>query len=121
MPLSSFRGRWTGRSAVVLSAAIVAFGAATAWAIVTELGLVGRLHPPLLEHVGQSDFTNQVKAGQGDAAFDAAFEHGDELFATKFNAVDGVGANVGDGSRFTRVPRADLAGSGQWASHTPKR
>src|SRR6266436_2245185 len=43
------------------------------------------------------------------------------LFATVFNAVDGVGANVGQGQRFTRVPRADLAGPGEWATHTPAR
>src|SRR5882724_10627671 len=42
-------------------------------------------------------------------------------FETKFNAIDGGGANVGNGSRFTRVPRADLTGAGQWASHTPRR
>ncbi len=44
------------------------------------------------------------------------FECGDELFATRFNALDGVGANVGDNLRFTRVPRAD---STEWLSHTP--
>jgi len=32
---------------------------------------------------------------------------GDELFETRFNALDGAGMNVGDGGRFTRVPRAD--------------
>src|SRR5262245_61856101 len=50
-----------------------------------------------------------------------AFEHGDELFETTFNALDGVGANVGDGQRFTRVPRADQAGPGEWAAHVPER
>ena len=29
---------------------------------------------------------------------------GDELFETVFNALDGVGANVGNGQRFTRMP-----------------
>src|SRR6185436_7032994 len=49
------------------------------------------------------------------------FEHGDELFSMKFNALDGGGANVGNGMRFTRIPRADLNGTGQWAMHTPRR
>ena len=53
--------------------------------------------------------------------FETAFECGDEIFGTRFNTVDGVGANVGDGGRFTRVPRADLDGPGEWASHTPMR
>ena len=35
--------------------------------------------------------------------------------------MDGVGANVGDGSRFTHVPRGDLNGPGQWAQHQPPR
>jgi len=51
-------------------------------------------------------------------SFEDAFECGDELFGTRFNADDGVGANVGDGGRFTRVPRADRA---EWVSHTPQR
>ena len=106
MSSPSIRHRLARPSAWIFSALLLGLGAAAAWAIVTELGLVRRLHPPLLDHIGQSDFTNQVKAGQGEAAFEEAFEHGDVLFATKFNAVDGVGANVGNGLRFTRVPRA---------------
>jgi hypothetical protein len=54
-------------------------------------------------------------------AFELAFEHGDEMFETIFVAPDGVGANIGNGARFTRVPRADLAEPGQWATHTPTR
>ncbi len=53
--------------------------------------------------------------------FDEVFECGDELFATVFNALDGVGANVGDGGRFTRVPRSDLNGTGQWNRNIPAR
>jgi hypothetical protein len=49
------------------------------------------------------------------------FECGDVLFDTEFNAIDGVGANVGDGGRFSRVPRADLTGPGEWATHVPAR
>src|SRR5687768_9271637 len=47
------------------------------------------------------------------------FECGDVFFGTQFNALDGVGANVGDGTRFTRSPRADLRRPGQWATHVP--
>jgi cytochrome c peroxidase len=54
-------------------------------------------------------------------AFETAFEVGDELFETVFNAADGVGANVGNGQRFTRVPRADLRGAGEWKNHSPQR
>ncbi len=50
-----------------------------------------------------------------------AFECGDELFGFEFNALDGGGANVGDGQRYTRVPRADKAGPGEWLNHVPAR
>jgi hypothetical protein len=56
-----------------------------------------------------------------DRDFLAAFDCGDELFGTAFNAVDGVGAHVGDGGRFTRTPRSDQRGPGAWASHIPTR
>jgi cytochrome c peroxidase len=59
--------------------------------------------------------------GQSKEAFKEAFEFGDELFEVRYNALDGVGANVGGGERFTRVPRADLTGSGEWADHFPPR
>ncbi len=53
--------------------------------------------------------------------FLAVFECGDAFFDFRFNAVDGGGGNVGDGGRYTRLPRADLAGSGGWADHFPRR
>ncbi|MBV8878926.1 MAG: hypothetical protein JO332_03070 [Planctomycetaceae bacterium] len=106
---------------LLIAGGAAGIGSLTAWAIVTELSTVRKLHTGTLVHVGQSDFTNLVKAGQRDEAFDQAFEHGDVLFETKFNALDGGGANVGNGLRYTRVPRADLTGTGQWASHTPPR
>jgi len=37
------------------------------------------------------------------------------------NALDGGGANVGQGQRYTRTPRADLSAFGEWATHTPAR
>lgn len=107
--------------ALLVAVSALGLGSLTAWAIITQLDLVKKLHTATLVHVGQSDFTNLVKSGQGDQAFDQAFEHGDILFETKFNAIDGGGANVGQGLRFTRVPRADLTGAGQWANHTPRR
>jgi len=115
----SFRFRTT--RATLVGAALLGIGSLTAWAIITELSLVRRLHTPMMEHLGQSDLTNLVKAGQGAGAFEQAFEHGNVLFETQFNALDGGGANVGQGLRYTRVPRADLAGPGQWATHTPRR
>jgi cytochrome c peroxidase len=63
-------------------------------------------------------------AGTG---FVDAFEHGDMLFSNQFNEVDGIGGKVGtvlNGTgmiRFTRVPRANLTGTGEWANHFPSR
>ena len=91
------------------------------WAIITDLTLVSRVHLPAAEHVDQEELKELVEQGQLDEAFAEAFEHGDELFETDFNALDGGGANVGQGQRFTRVPRADLNGPGQWATHVPPR
>lgn len=107
--------------ALIAAGAAAGIGSLAAWAIVTDLGLVRRLHPPMAAHIGQSEFTNLVKAGDSAEAFELAFEHGDEIFATAFNALDGGGANVGLGLRYTRVPRADFSGPGQWHTHTPLR
>ena len=52
-----------------------------------------------------------------DAAFEHAFEMGDELFETVFNAADGVGANIGNGARFSQLPRADR----NQTSRSPRR
>ncbi len=72
-------------------------------------------------HVNQLDLLDLVKSGAPKKAFVDAFELGDELFENKFSAQDGVGANVGEGQRFTRVPRADLKGEGEWYNHMPPR
>ncbi len=101
--------------------ALAVSAGAALWAIVTDYSLVEALHPAKAEHLDQKTLYDLVRANKAADAFTEAFEHGDELFETEFTSVDGVGANVGDGTRFTRVPRADLAGPGQWASHTPKR
>jgi hypothetical protein len=89
----------------------------------SQLPIVASVHKPAFgEHVEDDmHFVGLVQGGQAVEAYEEAFEIGDEMFETRFNALDGVGANVGDGTRFTRVPRADLKGPGQWARHTPTR
>ena len=67
-------------------------------------------------------FLNELAQRAGaPAAFEAAFEAGDELTEISFTARNGVGANVGEGRRFSRMPRADLSGEGEWTTHLPKR
>ncbi|MBI5364550.1 MAG: hypothetical protein HZA53_15340 [Planctomycetes bacterium] len=105
----------------LLVAGILGVTTAAAWAIVTDLTVVAQLHSPAAEHADQFEFLGLVQGGQADAAFDAAFEDGDELFETNFNALDGGGAKVGKGQRYTRVPRADLAGTREWKNHFPAR
>ncbi len=114
------RVRRVSRSVVLLGAGIVMLSAAVAWAIVTDLTNVALVHSPLAVHADQADL-NAENAVDPDAAFEEAFELGDELLGTQFNALDGAGANVGRGQRFTRVPRADLKGPTDWFSHTPAR
>jgi hypothetical protein len=86
-----------------------------------DLDLVDKLHDPAAVHVDQKELVDLIIAGHPHEAFLEAFEGGDLLFETVFNALDGVGANVGNGQRFTRTPRADLVGPGQWATHIPSR
>ena len=73
-----------------------------------------------LEHITQQKI-NQLVANDPHKAFEVAFEVGDELFGTAGNEFDGVGAHVGDGSRFAKHPRMDLTGPMQWANHFPPR
>ena len=101
---------------LVLSAGVL-LASISAWAIVTDLANVANVHAPAGEHIDQDDL-NALPVSE---RFIDAFEIGDELFATAFNAVDGGGANVGRGQRYTRVPRADLRGRGEWFTHTPIR
>lgn len=106
---------------VALAVFLVFASSLTGGAIVTDPGAVGTLHPSQAVHADQVELVTQVQQGQSAKAFAEAFELGDALFATSFNMLDGVGAYVGDGQRFTRVPRADLTGPGEWAAHTPSR
>lgn len=90
--------------------------------IIIDLTLVWRLHQPALSaHVDQAVLADLIARRKFNAAFNLAFVAGNEQFQTAFNALDGVGANVGDGQRFTRIPRADLSAPGQWAAHVPAR
>lgn len=86
----------------------------------TELTISGQAHEPHLEHIEQSELNALVDSDPA-AAFITAFEVGDELFEIEANELDGVGANIGDGHRFAKFPRMDMAGAGQWANHTPLR
>ena len=86
-----------------------------------DINLVEKLHTAEAEHVNQKDLYHMVQRGEPEIAFETAFELGDELFEVTFNSLDGVGANVGEGMRFSRIPRADLNGADEWANHFPKR
>lgn len=83
-----------------------------------DLVEVGRVHGAQAEHCDQDEL---IAITDPMERFMDTFECGDELFATRFNALDGVGANVGDNLRFTRVPRADKSDATEWASHFPPR
>jgi len=77
--------------------------------IAKDLSLISESSTPLRE-----DCTEIANTGD----FIETFLCGDELFETRFNALDGGGMNVGDGNRYSRVPRLDLK---NWASTTPSR
>src|SRR5262245_45302469 len=94
-----------------VSAAVIGFSGAAS-AITINAPEVSLLHTGNIEHCDAAVATHE---------FDEVFECGDELFGTVFNALDGVGINVGDGGRFTRVPRSDLNGTLQWNRNIPER
>jgi hypothetical protein len=115
---------WRRPPLVVLAGCALAAGVTTAVAIVNssfELGQVALVDTPNAAHVDQEELLELVVAGNDEEAFTEAFEEGDELFETAFNALDGGGANVGRGQRYTRIPRADLKGTGEWFRHNPPR
>jgi hypothetical protein len=126
-PVSRWKPQHPRRTSLVLGIALLGSGL-SAWAIInqpTDIKLVdnieGSTTAKIGGHVSQTSLTNMVKNGQNAAAFKRAFNHGDDLFNTPLLATDGVGANVGAGERFTRMPRADLTGPTEWANHTPAR
>lgn len=69
----------------------------------------------------QGEFLALVQAGKSEEAFQKAFHEGDELFETEFTLEQGAGAKVRGTQRFTRIPRADLKGPGEWWTHKPDR
>lgn len=77
----------------------------------------GAIEEHLGEHVDQADLE---ALGQLEA-FTEAFEEGDELFEIEYNALDGVGVNVGNGKRFSSIPRLDLSDDTAWANVLPAR
>jgi cytochrome c peroxidase len=91
------------------------------WAVVTNRALVATLHTPAATRNDQADVNSLGATDQAARAFKEAFERGNTLFSTTFNALDGVGAYVEEGQHFTRLPRADLRGYGEWATHFPVR
>ncbi len=103
---------------LLIAAAAVLLASVTALAIVTDLTNVANVHSPLAGHIDQGELNSIADPNE---QFLEAFEIGDELFGTPFNAVDGGGANVGRGQRYTRIPRADLKGASDWFNHRPIR
>lgn len=75
----------------------------------SQLKVVKQTTPGVMEHCDDT-----VAGG----SFLEIFDCGDELFEIRYNAVDGVGMGLGDGGRFTRVPRADLV---NWQATMPRR
>ena len=106
----------------IVTIGILFIGALGVHAVITEVFLVVEdHHSPQAEHADQKELYDLVASGGEEEAFEEAFELGDELFEVRFNSLDGVGANVGQGQRFSRIPRADLRGTGEWFNHAPKR
>jgi len=125
--------RWAPRLALALG--VTAVATIGVQAIIINEPLVTALHPSPLEErtvlaaelgrpdlrVEQAELTQMVIDGDDFGAFDLAFTLGDLIFGVPFTAVQGSGANVGEGLRYTRMPRADLTGAGEWANHVPRR
>jgi hypothetical protein len=74
-----------------------------------------------IPQIDQADLNAEITSNGMGSAFLEAFEAGDELTEFQFTKERGVGVNVGEGRIFTRFPRADLDGPGEWATHFPTR
>lgn len=79
--------------------------------------LTGVVESTIGAHVDQAE----LESLERHDAYLEAFELGDEIFEMKYNVIDGIGVNVGDGRRFSRLPRLDLDASDAWASIMPHR
>lgn len=69
----------------------------------------------------QTAINDLIAQGATQAVFDLTFERGDEVFGHTYSGADGVGVAIGNGQRFTRVPRTDLKGPQDWAAQQPTR
>ncbi len=92
-----------------------------AGALVVTLSATVTQAEDAIEQVDQAALNALVAAGDMQAAFNEAFDLGDELTEHSFTRDAGVGANIGEGRLFSRFPRADLDGPGEWATHFPVR
>jgi len=110
------RSRAASRLIRIGGAAVSLLAGGVAIAIVNQLGDLQRI-----DVVYDPAFTSTDQLAIRGSDFDTVFEAGDEFFDTAFTALDGGGANVGRGQRFTRFPRADLRGPGEWFNHQPAR
>jgi hypothetical protein len=108
---------WRLPLGVLILLALLAGTTISALAIVNQLAELQKVaevnRPALAAHEDQFAIRNE--------SFADVFEIGDTFFSTPFNALDGGGINVGNGQRYTRIPRADLRGPGQWFSQSPAR
>ncbi|MEX0284190.1 MAG: di-heme oxidoredictase family protein [Paracoccaceae bacterium] len=89
--------------------------------VITGLIPFGAAAEEALPPVDQHRLNQLIYDGKALEAFLEAFEQGDELTELSFDSARGVGAYIGEGRRFTRVPRADLTGPMEWANHVPQR
>ncbi len=112
--------RWLPSIGFVVTVLVADADGASAIVIDLDPDPVRAHHEARSPHIDQTMLTALV-AADPQAAFQAAFGVGDEMFETAFNSLDGVGANVGGGQRFTHVPRADLRGGTEWFDHRPAR
>lgn len=66
--------------------------------------------------IDQKDFLAGILAGKNEEVFNEAFEQGDTIFGTHFTLQQGGGAYIGvsEPSHYTRIPRADQNGPGEW-------
>jgi hypothetical protein len=86
-------------------AAAVVFGGSLARAIVSDFAIVGVMHQPLAVHADQG----ALNALPDAEAFTEAFELGDELFATAFNAP--ASSSSSSAIRHTCLRRVRFSGS----------
>ncbi len=94
------------------------FGLAASAGVLT---LTASLSVAQNQHVDQNELNRLIEEGRHTEAFEAAFDAGEALTSRTFDTSDGVGANIGNGGLFARIPRADLDGPEDWANHYPAR